>query len=105
MQSLLLRLGAMLRPTLLGLQRATQCIAGAYGYHPHLGAPSLTLGDWRFYAPWRFGVWLWRYGVAQPEVFHQPMLIVAASVGVGVLLVGLLVLTHGRQGHAPTTYV
>ena len=51
MQSLLLRRGAMMRPTLLGLQMATQCTAGAYGYHPHLGAPSLTLGDWRFYAP------------------------------------------------------
>ena len=93
----------MLLPTLAGLQIATQLTAAAFGYHPALGGPSVTLGHWRLYAPWCFAQWLWAFGQQQPQVFNVPLYVATGGVVVGMLLVWLTMLARRRQA-APTTY-
>ena len=95
---LFLRLMAMLLPTLVGLQVTTQLTAKAFRYHPALGTPWLRWHEWRVYAPWRFGGWLWAYGPTVPEVFRVPLLCLVGGVSLGFALLAVMLLFDTRHG-------
>ena len=100
---LVVRVLAMLIPTLIGIQVATQWVAQAYRYHPALGAPVLVVRGVRLYAFWRFPQWVWQYGNTDIHIFTWPMYVVGLGALIGVACVVLARSLQRPQAH-PTTY-
>jgi hypothetical protein len=78
---MILRLSAMLLPTIAGLQIATQQVAASYHYHAALGQPLLA----HWYAPWKLPLWVWHWGAAHPDLYRGPLYMVLGAAVVGMV--------------------
>ncbi len=83
---------------------ATQWTAAELGYQPHLGAPDLTVGDIRLYAPWKFLLWWYYYDAYARDIFQAGGLIFLTGVAFAVLLAFAFSLWRAREGKNTDTY-
>src|SRR5262249_30496013 len=62
---------------------ATQWIAHRFAYEAALGHALLRVNGIRFYSPFSWILWLWRYGSAPDPAIRIPVLLAAAIVVCG----------------------
>jgi len=80
---------------------ATQYIAAVFAYQPALGDPLFTVGHLAIYQPFKWGMWLVRFGGGADYAVRQPMLNSALIFSVGALVslitVALLNTFHNKK--------
>src|ERR1035437_10489252 len=96
------------RSTLLGLLLfiatnivATQHIAAHFDYQPALGAPLFQVSSISFYAPYKWFVWILRFGNSLNPAIRQPLLastlITATGFAATLFVVALLNIHQNRK--------
>lgn len=65
-------------------------LADVFDHQPVLGAPALTIGDIRVYAPWKALEWSARWGEAYPRPFAIAHLIVLGGFVTGCIAVAVI---------------
>ncbi|MGE0046163.1 MAG: conjugal transfer protein TraG, partial [Hyphomonadaceae bacterium] len=84
---------------LAGLWLATAFIADVFAHQRALGAPLVTLGDERIYAPWAILAWTSAHAEAFPRPFAVARLIVFAAFVLALLPLALA--ARGKLGVRP----
>ena len=96
------------RSTLLGLLLfittniiTTQHIAAHFDYQPALGAPLFQVSSIRIYAPYKWFVWILRFGSSPNPLIRQPLwhstLITAIGFAATLFVVALLNIHQNRK--------
>jgi type IV secretion system protein VirD4 len=96
------------RSTLLGVLLiiatnviTTQHIASHFDYQPVLGAPLFQVSSIRIYAPYKWFLWILRFGNSPNPLIRQPLLastlIAATGFAASLFLVALLNIHHNKK--------
>jgi type IV secretion system protein VirD4 len=98
------QIGLVLALVLAGVVGAGQWTAWRLGYQAGLGAPWLSLGEWRLYPPFAFFWWWFVYDAYAPEIFLEGAAIVVTAVALAVCAAFVLAVWRSREAQAATTY-
>lgn len=83
---------------------ATQWTAHALQFHPRLGVPWLTIGQYPIYYPWRLFEWWYAFEAYAPNIFNRAGAIAAAGGLFGALAAIVGSVWRARQNRFVTTY-
>lgn len=83
---------------------ATQWVADALGYQRQLGPPDAVLLGLRFYAPWKFLEWWYRFDAYARPIFETGALIFLGGIAVSVLSAFGFSLWRSREDKDARTY-
>ncbi|MFN7106842.1 MAG: conjugal transfer protein TraG [Brevundimonas sp.] len=98
------QIGLVFALILGGVVGAGQWTAWRLGYQAALGAPWLSLGEWRLYPPFAFFWWWFVYDAYAPDIFLEGAAIVVTAVALAVGAAFVLAVGRSREAQAATTY-